>query len=137
MAPDTLEPCGVRTPAHDVSENEWRDRIAAALKKLGYDDVQTEKRVEGGRIDIALAWHAVEIDWAYKWAEGVGQALFYGLRTGTKAVVLLLIDTPAGRRHADNARLVAKNNTPPLAVWTFDTNTRELDMGDGRTSIVE
>lgn len=132
-----LHPVADRTPGHVTVENVWRDKIAAALRRNGYADVETEKPVQGGRVDIAFAWHAVEIDWSFKWAEGVGQALFYGLRTDRKAVVLLLVKCDAGRQHVANARLVAKNNTPPLQVWVLDTRDNTLDMGDGRTIHVE
>lgn len=126
-----------RTPGHTVVENVWRDKIAAALKKNGYSEVETEKHVPGGRIDIHFTWHAVEIDWSFKWAEGIGQALFYGLQTRSKAVVLLLLDADAGKQHVANAKLVAKNNTPPLQVWVLDIRDGTLDMGDGRTIHVE
>lgn len=38
--------------------------------------------------------HAVEFDFANKWAESIGQALHYQLMTGKKAMVILIIEEP-------------------------------------------
>lgn len=126
-----------RTPAQTIIENEWRDRIAAALKHNGYGDVETEKPVPGGRVDLYFSHHAVEIAWACKWAEGVGQALLYANLLRCRAVVLLLAGGEASDRHLENARTVGQNNVPALTVWRLDTNTGVLDAGHGRTIQVE
>ncbi len=39
--------------------------------------------------------HAIEVDWSRKWAEGIGQCLFYAEMTGRKPGLLLLIKDPA------------------------------------------
>lgn len=126
-----------RTPAHTIKENQWRDRIAAALRRSGYGDVETERAVPGGRVDLYFSHHAVEIDWSYKWAEGVGQALLYANLLKCRAVVLLLADGGAADQHLENARTVAQNNVPALLVWHLDTTTGVLDAGHGRTIQVE
>lgn len=46
---------------------------------------------DGTRVDLLTATHAIEVDWAPKWAEGIGQALYYAQLTGKKPAVLLLI----------------------------------------------
>lgn len=43
------------------------------------------------RVDCLTTIYAVEIDFARKWPEGIGQALYYGLQTGkTPGVALIL-----------------------------------------------
>lgn len=126
-----------RTPAHAIKENEWRDRVTAALTKNGYGDVETEKPVQNGRCDLYFAYHAVEIDWSYKWAEGIGQALLYANLLKCRAVVLLLVEGGAADKHLENARIVARYNIPALMVWSLNTKTRVLDCGHGRTIQVE
>jgi len=39
---------------------------------------------DGTRVDILTATHAIEADWSHKWAEAVGQSLYYSLITGKK-----------------------------------------------------
>lgn len=46
---------------------------------------------DGSRIDLLTNTHAYEVDWAEKWAEGVGQSLYYGLVTERKPGLLLII----------------------------------------------
>ena len=38
--------------------------------------------------------HAVEFDFANKWAESIGQALHYQYMTGKKAMVVLILEDP-------------------------------------------
>lgn len=46
------------------------------------------------RVDCLTKTHAVEFDFANKWAESIGQALHYGLMTGKKPKVVLILDNP-------------------------------------------
>ena len=43
------------------------------------------------RIDCLTETMAIEVDWAKKWAEGVGQAIYYGSMTGKRAGVALIM----------------------------------------------
>ena len=44
------------------------------------------------RVDCLTKTHAVEFDFANKWAEGIGQALHYGIMTGKKPMVVLILE---------------------------------------------
>lgn len=44
------------------------------------------------RVDCLTDVHAVEFDFANKWAESVGQALHYQLMTGKKDMVVLILE---------------------------------------------
>lgn len=113
----------------------WLDKVAAVLSRSGYPDVEVNKAVPGGCVDLCFSWHVVEAGRSGEWASLIGRALFYASSAGGKPVVLLLVGEDTD--HARNARLVAKNNTPPLQVWVLDTRDGTLDMGDGRTIHVE
>lgn len=52
------------------------------------------KNADETRIDCLTENEAVEFDFAKKWAEGIGQALHYGLMTGKKPKVVLILDNP-------------------------------------------
>ncbi|MGB0849099.1 MAG: hypothetical protein ACPGSM_20365 [Thiolinea sp.] len=43
------------------------------------------------RVDCLTETHAIEFDWAKKWAEGIGQSLYYSLQTGKRAGVVLIL----------------------------------------------
>ncbi len=46
------------------------------------------------RVDCLTDTHAVEFDFSEKWAESIGQALHYGLMTGKKPMVVLILENP-------------------------------------------
>ncbi len=43
------------------------------------------------RVDCLTDDYAIEVDWAKKWAEGIGQSLYYGLMTTRKPAVALIV----------------------------------------------
>jgi len=51
------------------------------------------------RCDCVTDTHAVEIEYARKWAEAIGQALFYSLQTGKRAGIVLIIEAQKDRKH--------------------------------------
>jgi len=44
------------------------------------------------RVDCLTETHAVEFDFANKWAESIGQALHYGIMTAKKPMVVLILE---------------------------------------------
>lgn len=46
------------------------------------------------RVDCLTLNYAVEFDFAKKWAEAVGQSLHYGIMTGKKPAIVLIIEKP-------------------------------------------
>lgn len=50
--------------------------------------------LDGTRVDCLLPEYAVEVDFASKWAESIGQALYYSIKTHRKAGVLLILEHP-------------------------------------------
>ncbi len=49
---------------------------------------------DGARVDCLTKTHAVEFDFASKWAESIGQALYYGIKTHRKPAVVLILENP-------------------------------------------
>ena len=46
------------------------------------------------RVDCLTDTHAIEFDFANKWAESIGQALHYSYMTGKRAKVVLILENP-------------------------------------------
>ena len=57
------------------------------------------------RADCVTATHAVETDYAPKWAESIGQALYYAFQTNKRAGIVLIVDP------ADNGRYLYRLNS--------------------------
>ena len=65
-------------------ESLWRDKLAQRWQGT------TEKRVEGGRIDVLTDRYAIEVEFPHKWHEGLGQALHYSNATGKPGVLAVI-----------------------------------------------
>ena len=70
------------------------------------------------RVDCLLPGYAVEVDFAHKWAEGMGQALHYARVTGRKPGVVLILKKPSDVRFAKRLMADAFYFGVPLTVWT-------------------
>ena len=64
------------------------DHAKLIQKELGG---QLEVTVYSGRVDLVTSTRAWEIDWANKWKESIGQALWYGLQTSKKPGIILIM----------------------------------------------
>lgn len=70
------------------------------------------------RCDCLTATHAVEFDFAPKWAEAVGQALYYGAVTGKKpAVVLIHKGGRIDERYGKRINTIVKAHGIDLDIW--------------------
>ena len=82
IAPRPSVPSSPKT----YTESSYQDEYA---KKLGG---KTEVTIpDGTRCDILADTHAIEVDFADKWAEAVGQSLNYAMQTGKKASIVLVL----------------------------------------------
>lgn len=102
----------------------------AALIAKAIDGVTEYRLADQARVDILTAREAIEVDWAHKWAEGIGQALYYGAVMRKTPVVLLLMDTADEERYLVRVRKVISTYTNTrLKLWLFNLHTGQLDMG--------
>lgn len=51
------------------------------------------------RCDCLTVDHAIEVDFAEKWAEAIGQSLYYALQTGRRAGIALIIESEKDRKY--------------------------------------
>lgn len=59
------------------------------------------------RVDCVTKNYAVEFDFAPKWAEAVGQSLYYGIMTNKKPAVVLIIEKPSDWKYYYRIKKVA------------------------------
>lgn len=83
-----------------VYQKEWCDRFHGV----------TEYRLsDKTRVDCVTKNYAVEFDFANKWAEAIGQSLYYGIMTSKKPAVVLIIEKPSDFRYYYQIKKVADN----------------------------
>jgi hypothetical protein len=96
--------------AHLHPEREYQSqwcRNHDGVMEYGLDD--------GTRVDCLTDKYAVEFDFASKWAESVGQALYYGQQTGKKPGVVLILEKESDERYM--TRLKSLSSVYGFHIW--------------------
>jgi hypothetical protein len=89
-------------------------------------DGQVEVRLKDKtRCDCLTDDFAIEVDFAHKWAEAVGQSLHYAKMTDLQAGILLIVEDSKDKKHLARLNNVINFHELPITVWT--TNKSELD----------
>jgi hypothetical protein len=68
------------------------------------------------RVDCLTSEYAVEVEYAAKWAEAIGQSLYYARMTNRKPAVLIIIKNHSDERFLKRLRTVAREQG--IKVWT-------------------
>lgn len=68
------------------------------------------------RVDCLTEEYAIEFDFAKKWAEAIGQALHYSIKTGKKPGVVLIMKDRKDDKYLK--RLKAVSERYDIKVWT-------------------
>jgi len=84
----------------------FNKEIAYSHNKEKYYQVKLCKKLDGKmeyrlsdktRVDCLTDTYAIEVDWAKKWAEGIGQSLYYAQMTGKYPAVALIVSKKDNR----------------------------------------
>lgn len=77
------------------------------------------------RVDCLTTMYAIEFDFAPKWAEAIGQSLYYASQTGRKAKAILIDESGTCRHHR---KVVSTINayTLPLTVQYITYTNRKI-----------
>jgi hypothetical protein len=83
---------------------------------------------DGARCDVLTGTHAIEVDFASKWSEAVGQSLFYGIQTNKKPGILLILEKPEDRRFLIRLGTVIREHRLPITLWTIGPEWKVEEM---------
>lgn len=78
-----------------MTETDWSQKLWHLLEDKYDQTVLTGRErvlIDGTRVDILTEHWAIEIDWAHKWAEAIGQAQFYAKMTERRPGIILLCE---------------------------------------------
>lgn len=82
------------------------------------------------RIDCLTQDYAIEFDFAQKWAESIGQALYYALSTNKTAGVVLIMEHPEkDQKYLIRLQDVARKYN--IKVWTMTPQDMPLERNCG------
>lgn len=100
------------THARRFSEKYYQDRWCSTHK-----GVQEYRLQDGARVDCLTDTHAIEFDFAKKWAESIGQSLFYAEMTGKYPGVVLIMEQPGDDKF--KIRLQRVSDRYGITIWTI------------------
>jgi hypothetical protein len=84
--------------------------------------VREYRLFDGTRVDIVTDTFAIEVDFASKWAESIGQALYYGDMLNKKPGILLVVNGKLEDRFVARLVRVAANTGITIWLWDYTTN---------------
>jgi hypothetical protein len=61
--------------------------------------------------------HAIEFDFASKWAEARGQSLYYSLQTGKRAGIVLILEKSKDYRYWIRLNTTIEHFNLPIDTW--------------------
>ena len=73
---------------------------------------------DGSRVDCETNIYSIEFDFGKKWAEAIGQALYYSSKTGKKAGIFLIITKRNDWKHLEKIKKVIKEKRIDIKLWT-------------------
>lgn len=85
----------------------------------------TEGRIEHRlddrtRVDCLTDSHSIEFDYAHKWAEAIGQSLYYAFKTNKRAGIVLIYRSDRDHKYFLRLNSVIEHNKLPIDVWVMN-----------------
>jgi hypothetical protein len=62
--------------------------------------------------------HSIEFDFGKKWADAIGQSLYYSLQTGKKAGIVLILENPKDRKFWIRLNSTIQHFQLPIKTWS-------------------
>ena len=122
-------PNGLKYAKHKHSESSYQHAWCSAHK-----GIEEYANKDYTRVDCLTEYHAVEFDFANKWAESIGQAEHYAFITGKKGMVVLILENP-------EKEMVYFNRVKKLGkIHNFDAEyvtAQILNIKDGKCPYVD
>jgi hypothetical protein len=69
------------------------------------------------RCDCLTEEYAIEIDYARKWYQSIGQTLHYGLMTGKRPGIVLIIEEASDHKYLNRLQGVIKEYGLNIKIW--------------------
>ncbi|TAN62568.1 hypothetical protein EPN18_04540 [bacterium] len=81
----------------------------------------------GSRVDCLTTTHAVEVEFAPKWQEAIGQALYYGKKTKRTPGIVLILESKVDNKYLGRLIYTLKKNYPFVRVWPIRAKDIKTD----------
>lgn len=105
--------------AFACSLNAARLNSEAYYQKVAAKKYNAEMEVsmpDGTRCDLVTKAHAIEVDFADKWGEAIGQSLNYAFQTNKRAGILLILEKKTDEKHLIRVQSIIEHFKLPIDV---------------------
>ena len=111
-----LSPITLFAQKHGHKEVYYQKKFSDKLTSEGISNLTEVVLFDRTRCDIVTDSFAIEVDFASKWAESIGQSLYYSNVLNKKAGVLLIIeDKQRDEKYLKRLRFIAEKYD--ITVW--------------------
>jgi hypothetical protein len=98
---------------HPAPNESWYQNIWC----MGMGGIEEKKMADGRRIDCLTENYAIEMDFASKWQEALGQSLEYSILANKKAGIVLILTKQSDYIYWDRLNLVVNTFNLPIKLW--------------------
>ena len=98
--------------ADRLNSEAYYQKIAA--EKYGAESEVTMP--DGTRCDLVTEKHAIELDFADKWGEAIGQSLNYAFQSNKRAGILLILESKGDEKHLIRVQSIIEHFELPIDV---------------------
>ena len=96
----------------EIDENDYKTAYSypsVRLKEKDYVNTYCSGQIEymlpdKTRIDCLTEEYAIEFDFAKKWAESIGQSLYYAKKTGKKPAVAIILKKESDKKYVEHIK---------------------------------
>lgn len=100
---------------HKRPEKEYQRNWCAEAR--GHAEIRLP---DGTRADCITRTHAIEFDFGQKWAESIGQALYYSMQTGKRAGIVLILERIEDRKFWIRLNSIVEFQRLPIDTWKIE-----------------
>ena len=128
----------LRAPVSEIKTSVVKKNEAFYVKKWisQYGGDEEFKLPDKTRVDVLTDEYAIEVDFARKWYEAVGQSLHYGAITGKKPGIVLILRKQHEQKYMSRLLNVISVFSLPIEVWAVEDDGINITfLNETQTSI--
>lgn len=107
------------TEPAQASPVSFRERDFVEAWCAAAQGIMEVRQADQTRIDCVAGDYAVEFDFGPKWAEALGQALFYSAQSGLKPGIVLILKEPGEGRFLTRLEKALRHHGLHIRIWVM------------------
>jgi len=101
----------ISSTVHAENERYYQDKFCAGI---GVTEKVLDDRT---RVDCLTIGTAIEVEWAMNFYAGVGQSLFYSIKTKRNPGIALILRSKIDCKYLNRLKLIISGTKPRILLW--------------------